>query len=100
MRCFYVLVHGRLTWSPEAPNTVENWNLPAGFYCHRYVLAAHDEQAIDKAFLSVRENLDQQTTWLTRGLATVDLKAEEVDPQPPYKLLKRVNRGHTFYAAD
>jgi hypothetical protein len=73
---------------------------PQGFYCHRYVLAADQRQAIARAFERVRANLDNQMRWLRDGLATVDLEAEEVAPAPMHKLLKPDNRGHTFYTEE
>lgn len=73
---------------------------PAGFYCHRHVLAPDETLAAEKAFHRVRENLDKQMGWLRDGLAALELHAEEVFPAPLYKLLKPDNRGHTFYAED
>jgi hypothetical protein len=102
MRCFYVLVHGRLTWGGETsqvggdPSVVR----PDGFFCHRYVLASDQDVARVLAFSRVRENLEKQTGWITRGLADLDLDAEEVTPAPMHKLLKPDNRGHSFYLED
>lgn len=73
---------------------------PDGFYCHRYVLASGEDDARDKAFHRVRENLEKQTGWMGAGLAMLDLEAEEVADAPMRKLLKPDNPGHTFYEGD
>jgi hypothetical protein len=99
MRCFFVLVHGSLHWHGEPP-PAEDGALkgpPTGFYCHRYVFASAKGEAEAAAFARVRKNLDRQTGWISRGLATLELEAEEVAAAPMRKLLKRENQGHTFY---
>lgn len=99
VRCFYVLVHGTLRWRAE-PAPCENdpaTSRPLGFYCHRYVLASGEDHATTVAFHRVRENLEKHTGWIGRGLATLELEAEELTAAPMYKLLKPDNRGHTFY---
>jgi hypothetical protein len=48
----------------------------------------------------VWDNLDKQTDWIGRRLATLRLEAEEVTAAPLHKLLKRDNRGHLFYRDD
>src|SRR3954453_13995119 len=99
MRCFYVLVHGTLHWLPGHSARDEiGTTKPAGFYCHRYVLAANKAAAIDTALRRVRGNLDREMGWLRDGLVTVELHAEEVAAASMRKLLKRDNRGHTFYS--
>jgi hypothetical protein len=101
VRCFYVLVHGELRWRTELAVTDDpDVFRPTGFYCHRYVLASDANGARDEAFRRVRENLEQQTGWVTNGLATVDLHAEKVTDAAMHKLLKPDNRGHTFYIED
>lgn len=98
MRCYYVLVHGTLGWVPGRSASHEFGAMkPAGFSCHRYVLASSEAAAIDTAFNRVRANLDREMGWLREGLATVELDAEEVAAAPIYKLLRPDNRGHTFY---
>jgi hypothetical protein len=98
MRCYYVLVHGRLDWLPGRSACDEfGAEKPLGFYCHRYVLAHNEGGAIDVAFRRVRSNLDSEMGWLRDGLATVELHADEVTTAPMHKLLKPDNRGHTFY---
>jgi hypothetical protein len=99
MRCFYVLVHGKLTWGVDRLGSSEG-DAPAGFYCHRYILAQTEADAMEKAFGRVRDNLDAQTSWLREGLARLVMDAEELAVAPMYNLLKPENRGHTFYAAD
>jgi triphosphoribosyl-dephospho-CoA synthetase len=98
MRCFYVSVHGSLEWEND-PASEEDVFRPAGFYCHRYVLAAGYQEAAEKAFRSVRRNLEKQTGWLNQGLAKLTLEAAELAPAPMYKLLRR-KPGNAFYAGD
>jgi hypothetical protein len=99
MRCYYVLVRGDLTWVSDRSATDEFGAMkPAGFYCHRYVLAGDEAKATRVAFERVRANLDNQMGWLNDGLATVQLEAEEVATAPMHKLLKPDNLGHSFYA--
>lgn len=98
MRCFYVFVHGELSWKVPPPS--ENVSQPRGFYCHRYVLATDERRATDHAFARVRSNLDRYGRWLSNGNAILTLEAEEVHEAPFYKLLKPDNRGHTFYEED
>lgn len=100
MRCFYVLVHGTLTWDPDHAGGDEGEPRAGGFYCDRYVLANAEEDAAEKAFRRVRDNLDKRTGWLRDGAAHLTLEAEEVAVAPMHKLLKPDNRGHTFYAED
>lgn len=98
MRCFYVLVHGRLNWAANlCAGDIER---PPGFYCHRYVLAQNAASAAEAAFRRVRENLGRQTDWLKDGLAKLELEAEEIRKAPIHKILTPDNRGHTFYQAD
>ena len=101
MRCYYVLVRGDLDWVSDPSATDEfGATRPAGFYCHRYVLATDEAKAAKTAFERVRANLDSQMGWLRNGLATVDLEAEKISTAPMHKLPKPDNRGHTFYAED
>ena len=96
MRCFYVLVHGKVEWPSDHLQDEEAFT-PSGFYCHRYVFASGYEEAAEKAFRRIRKNLERQTGWLKQGLAKLTLEAEELKPAPMHKLLRRDNRGHTFY---
>lgn len=96
MRCFYVLVHGSLEWPAEHLEDEESFT-PAGFYCHRYVFASGYKEAAEKAFRRVRSSLEKQTGWLNQGLAKLTLEAAELAPAPMRKLLKRGNRGQSFY---
>ena len=98
MRCFYVSVHGSLEWECD-PASDDDCFRPAGFYCHRYVLAAGYQEATEKAFRSVRRTLEKQTGWLKQGLAKLTLEAAELTPAPMYKLLKR-KPGNAFYTGD
>ncbi len=96
MPCFYVLVHGKLDWI-RTPAKAGEVDQPEGFYCHRYVLARTEAEATEKAFHRVRKNLDSRGGWLRNGWARLTLEADELAPAPMYKLLRPVNRGHTFY---
>jgi hypothetical protein len=99
MKCYYVLVHGRLDWSVASPSPDgdEETSRPEGFYCHRYVLASSIHHAQQAAFRRVRENLDKQTGWITgRGVELV-IEAEETTSAPISNLLERDNPGHIFY---
>lgn len=99
MKCYYVLVHGRLVWStmPPPPDRDGETFQPAGFYCHRYVLASSIRNAQDAAFRRVRENLDRQRGWIKAKAVKLELAAEETTPAHIYHLMKPDNRGHTFY---
>lgn len=96
MRCFYVLVHGTLDWPADHLDDEELFT-PAGFYCHRYVLAAGYEEAAEKAFRRIRKNLERQTGWLKRGSVTLKLEAAELRPAPMHKLFRRRRRVRDFY---
>lgn len=96
MRCYYVFVHGSLSWvSP--PVRCAAGTLPKGFYCFRWVLASTEEEAASRAFKRVEANLDNRTGWLTGGNAVLTLDVDEIRKAPLYKLLKRENRAHVFY---
>jgi hypothetical protein len=101
MRCFYVLVHGKLTWRDDVlQQEADPLERPNGFFCHRYVLASDQDSARAAAFSRIHDNVEKQTGWISGGLAEVVLDAEEVAPAPMHKLLKPDNRGHTFYVGD
>lgn len=97
MRCYYVFVHGKLTWK-LALTSDENNSRPHGFFCHRFVLASNEQLAMEIAFARVRANFRKQNRWLINGSAILDLEAAEIHPAPIYNLLKPDNRGHSFYA--
>ena len=99
MRCYYVLVEGRLEWLQPRHDTDSSSERfrPAGFYCHRYVLASSPEAARDVAFRKVRANLDSQTGWLKTAAVRLELVADEIARAASYRLLLPDNRGHIFY---
>jgi hypothetical protein len=99
MRCFYVLVHGSLEWKNGCAEDEELFT-PAGFYCHRYVVASGYKEAAEKAFHRIRKNLEKQTGWLKQGLVRLTLEAEELSPAPFRKLLRRTDKGHAFYGPE
>ncbi len=102
MRSYLVHVHGRLKWIVEEPAFklpgIEP--KPAGFFCHRYVLASDIKAASAKALESVRKNLDRQTYWLSNDEAELELEAEEVQPASLITGFLPHNRGHTFYNSE
>ena len=101
MRCYYVLVRGRLHWLPgRSAQDAIGATRPYGFYCHRYVIAANEAGAVETAFRRVRLNLDSELGWVRDGFVNLALEAEEVATAPISKLLKPDNRGHTFFADD
>ena len=100
MRCFYVLVHGRLRWLVGPTDLEGDVDQPAGLYCHRYVLASDRKAATQRAFDSVSANLDRQTGWLRDQAVELELEAEEVSQTSLLKAFSPVNRGHTFYESD
>ena len=98
MRCFYVLIHGSLNWhEAQIPDDPVGNDRPTGFWCHRYVLATDKAGAEIKAMRRVRDNLEREVRWISKGLATLDLRAEEVSFAPIIKMMKPENKGHTFY---
>lgn len=98
MRCYRVLVHGRLDW--HFASAAEDEFRPRGLYCHRYVLAASEDEAREIAFRRVRQNFDRMGNWLSDGKASLELAADEVAPSSFLNLLRPDNRGHTFYDHD
>ena len=96
MRCFYVLVHGTLEWSPDQLDDQELFT-PAGFYCHRYVLASGYEDAAERAFRRIRKSLERQTGWMAQAGATLTLEAAELKPAPLHKLFRRGRKVSDFY---
>ena len=100
MRCFYILVHGRLSWLVEPTELDGDVDQPAGLYCHRYVLASDPNEAIQRAFRNVHSDLERQTGWLRDHAAELKLEAEEVSRASFIKAFLPVNRGHTFYERD
>jgi hypothetical protein len=98
MRCYYVLIHGKLNWALADADS--ELGRPDGFYCHRFVLARTGAHAAEKAFRRVRENLDRQTGWFHRGLAELTPEAGDLRLAPMHKLLMAENLGHTFYKGE
>jgi hypothetical protein len=96
MRCYYVLVHGKLDWTAPHPDDPGELARPAGFYSHRYVLAQTEADATEKAFRRVRKKLDERADWLREGLARLTLEVEELAASPLHKLLQS-DPGNVFY---
>lgn len=95
MRCYYVLIHGKLDWNVAALS--DDFSQPRGFFCHRYVLASDEGSAAEVAFGRVRANLLGEGGWLSGDSATLRLEADEIRTAPLIRLFKPDNRGHTFY---
>ena len=100
MRCFYVMVHGRLHWNAGANGRSLCIEQPAGFYCHRYIFASDPMAAREKAFDSVTKNFDAQTGWLSDKTVSLTLEAEEIVSASFMKGFLPTNQGHTFYSAE
>jgi hypothetical protein len=98
VRCYYVLVHGKLEWL--VPSSDPEETQPAGFCCYRYVLAADGAAAKLQAFQRVEGNLKKNTGWLTSGRASLQLEADEVSEAAFNNLLTPDKRGHIFYNDD
>lgn len=96
MRCFYVLVHGTLEWPSDQLDDQDMFT-PAGFYCHRYVLASGYEDAAERAFRRIRKSLERQTGWMGQGAARLTLEAAELKPAPFHKLFRRGRKVSDFY---
>ncbi|MBW7946164.1 MAG: hypothetical protein H3C60_06925 [Sphingomonadaceae bacterium] len=95
MRCYYVLVHGKLEWKVALAN--DDASQPRGFYSHRYVLAANEGKAAQIACKRVRLHLKSNQGWLSGDKTSLELEAIEVSAASFLKLLKPDNRGCTFY---
>jgi len=101
MRCFDILVHGHIRWlHVDRLDADPDADRATGFYCHRYVIASSADLAIEKAICRVRENLEQQTGWVSEGRACVQFIVDEVSSAPLIKGFLPDNRGHTFYAGE
>ena len=98
MRCYSLLVHGVLDWSPQA---IKKWQIPAtrpsGFYCHRHVLASSSDEAISKVLTDVHSYYEDTTDWFVHDLLNLELEVEEIETAPFYKGLIKGNLGATFY---
>lgn len=98
MRCYSLLVHGVLDWSPQA---IEKWQIPktrpSGFYCHRHIFASSSDDAIGKVLADVRSYYEDTTDWFVNDLLELKLEVEEIKTAPFFKGLMKDNRGATFY---
>ncbi|WP_143413159.1 hypothetical protein [Haematobacter genomosp. 1] len=95
MRCYYVFVHGHLSWSAEPRS--EETPRPQGFYCHRYIFAANGQRAAQIALERVDCHFNKSFDWIRKNEAALRLHVEEVSPASLFNLFKRDNRGHVFY---
>jgi hypothetical protein len=102
MKCFRVVVHGQLNWrtATRGDAVADAVFQPAGFYCHRFVVAMTQDAAQAAAFRKVAANLDEQTGWLRSGSAELQMVVDEMQIVPIYKLFRPANLGHTFYNRD
>ena len=98
MRCYILLVHGALDWSPQA---IEKWAIPdsrpSGFYCTRHVFARSAHTAVDMVLADVRSYYEDTTDWFINDLLDLRLEVDEIKPAPFYKGLFKNNLGATFY---
>ena len=98
MKCYKLLVHGKLDWSPEA---VRKWHVPdtrpSGFYCTRFRFARSREEATAKVLEDVRTFYEQTTDWFVHDLLELGLEIEEISRAPFYLGLKKPNHVATFY---
>ncbi len=94
MRCFFVLVHGKLEWGFDAaPNETQ----PAGFVCPRYVLAGGETRAQEIATLNVQRTAERRFSWLSNGETRLSLSVDEILPARLYKLLWPLSQSFVFY---
>lgn len=98
MRCFHILLHGRLIWFGDAPALPTDTPQPAGFMCNHFVLASNQEAAIEKAEARVTRNFDLKTHWLREGKVGLTLEVEEVSQASLLRSLWPANQGFVFYA--
>ena len=97
MRCYLVLVHGIFDYHVKpAPSGMD----VEGFFAGRSVLARDEEQAKERAFAKVKSGLAAWNADVRDGLVSVRLDAEDVSRVPFWYVLRRVNRGHTFYGGE
>jgi hypothetical protein len=98
MRCFRLLVHGVLNWSPQA---VEKWSIPetrpSGFYCTRHIFARSADEAAEKVVADVRSYYEDTTDWFTNQLLEMKLEVQDLNRAPFYKGLCKQDLGATFY---
>ena len=97
LRCFRILLHGRLIWIGNAPALPTDTAQPAGFICNYFVLASNQEAAIEKAGARVRRNFDKKTRWLREGKVGLSLEVEEVSQASLLRSLWPANQGFVFY---
>jgi hypothetical protein len=89
---FVVLIHGAFSAAVKLAPEVD----AQGFYTTRWVVAVNKKNAIRKAFLSARRELNQWSD-VRDGLVRVDMQAEEVEPGSWWRWLKGGGRGFSFY---
>ena len=90
MRCYQVLVHGKLEW--RVPSSTPDETQPRGLYCTRHVLARSELQAAQKACANVTRALDRKLSGAARSTCVAD----DIAPAQLWKLLAR-NPGLVFY---
>lgn len=95
MRCYYVFIHGRLTWIAKPPS--DEVLRPEGFYCHRYVFARNSHKAAEIAVERVNRTFRQSNDWIKNHQAALRLEVDEVSRASPFNVFRRGNRGHVFY---
>ena len=95
MRCYLVMVHGVFEYHVKP--LASGFDL-IGFYAGRSVLARDEHDATQRAFAQIDTELARLNDDIREGRVSVRVEAEEVERVPLWNLVRRSNRGHTFYA--
>jgi hypothetical protein len=95
MRCYLVLVHGLFDYHVKPLSSGLDLT---GFYAGRSVFAQDEQDAAQRALAKVKNGLARWSTDIRDGLVSVRLEVEDVSRVPLWHVLRRSNRGHTFYS--
>lgn len=97
MRCFSLLVHGTLDWSPDA---VAKWEIPetrpTDLYCRTYTFARSTKEASVKVLAETRSYYEETTDWFINDLLEMHLTVEEIKSAPFYKGMFKGKTERTF----
>lgn len=100
MRCYRVLVHGRICRADADPDGHSELVQPKGFYANRYVLAATEQGAANRALGLVRKDMADRDALVRAGKKQLSVSVVEVDRANIASILKPINKGYSFYIAD
>jgi hypothetical protein len=95
VRIFSILVHGVFTSHVELLHAAPPLR---GFYTTRWVLARNEAEATERAFRSVRRELNGKWPDLRDGLVSVSMNADEIGPGSLWRWLRGGGAGFAFYA--